>query len=51
MNQVSSSIGDLNKISDSNTLSAQHCLAEVDSVSSQAIEMDSAVAEFQVNKA
>jgi len=51
MNQVSTSIGDLNKISDSNTLSAQHCLAEVDSVSSQAIEMDSAVAEFQVNKA
>ncbi|MEZ9233455.1 methyl-accepting chemotaxis protein [Vibrio amylolyticus] len=46
MNQVSESITELNSISDSNMQSAQQCLAEVDSVSSQAKEMDSGVAEF-----
>ncbi|OIQ22244.1 methyl-accepting chemotaxis protein [uncultured Vibrio sp.] len=46
MNQVSESITELNSISDSNMQSAQQCLSEVDSVSSQAKDMDSAVAEF-----
>lgn len=51
MNQVSDSIVNLNTISENNMQSAQQCLTEVDVVSSQAKEMDIAVAEFQTNKA
>ncbi|MDF9401204.1 methyl-accepting chemotaxis protein [Vibrio sp. 1180_3] len=50
MNQVSESITELNSISDNNMHSAKQCLAEVDIVSKQAHEMDSAVAEFQTEK-
>ncbi|WP_038176503.1 MULTISPECIES: methyl-accepting chemotaxis protein [Vibrio] len=50
MNQVSDSITELNTISESNMTSAQQCLSEVDLVSAQANEMDSAVAEFKTSK-
>lgn len=50
MNHVSESITELNSISDNNMHSAEQCLVEVDMVSSQAQEMDAAVAEFQTNK-
>lgn len=50
MNQVSDSITELNTISEGNMASAQQCLTEVDLVSAQANEMDSAVAEFQTSK-
>lgn len=51
MNQVSDSITELDSISDNNIQSANQCLFEVDRVSDQAKEMDTAVAEFQTNKA
>ncbi|MGR5133756.1 methyl-accepting chemotaxis protein [Vibrio alfacsensis] len=47
MNQVSDSITELNVISETNMQSAQECLQEVDTVSTQAHEMDNAVAEFK----
>lgn len=50
MNHVGESITELNSISDNNMHSAEQCLVEVDMVSSQAQEMDAAVAEFQTNK-
>lgn len=50
MNQVSESITELNGISENNMHSAQECLLEVDNVSAQANDMDSAVAEFKTNK-
>lgn len=50
MNQVSGSITELNTISEGNMTSAQQCLSEVDLVSAQANEMDSAVAEFKTSK-
>ncbi len=50
MNQVSESITELNSISENNMHSAQQCLSEVDLVSAQAKEMDTAVAEFQTSK-
>ncbi|MGF1695183.1 methyl-accepting chemotaxis protein [Vibrio lamellibrachiae] len=50
MNQVSESITELNTISDSNMQSAKQCLSEVDVVSSQAQDMDMAVAEFRTEK-
>lgn len=50
MNQVSESITELNSISDNNMQSAQQCLSEVDMVSSQAKQMDAAVAEFRTSK-
>lgn len=49
MNQVSESITELNSISEGNMQSAQQCLAEVDRVSVQATDMDSAVAEFKTS--
>jgi methyl-accepting chemotaxis protein len=49
MNQVSESITELNSISENNMHSAKQCLAEVDTVSSQAGEMDIAVAEFKTS--
>lgn len=49
MNQVSESITELNSISERNMQSAQQCLAEVDRVSVQATDMDSAVAEFKTS--
>ncbi|KLN63590.1 methyl-accepting chemotaxis protein [Vibrio sp. VPAP30] len=49
MNQVSESITELNSISEGNMGSAQQCLTEVDRVSAQATEMDSAVAEFKTS--
>ncbi|NOH99298.1 methyl-accepting chemotaxis protein [Vibrio sp. 99-70-13A1] len=49
MNQVSESITELNGISDNNMHSAQECLLEVDSVSAQANDMDTAVAEFKTS--
>ncbi|MBR9786526.1 MAG: methyl-accepting chemotaxis protein [Vibrionaceae bacterium] len=51
MNQVSDSIKDLNVISENNMQSAKDCLQEVDSVSAQAHDMDSAVAEFKTRVA
>lgn len=50
MNQVSESITELNTISDNNMHSAQQCLTEVNTVSSQATEMDNAVAVFKTHK-
>lgn len=50
MNQVSESITELNTISDNNMHSAQQCLTEVNTVSSQATEMDNAVAVFKTSK-
>lgn len=50
MNQVSDSITELNTISENNMHSAQQCLTEVDAVSAQSEDMDTAVAEFQTNK-
>ncbi|MDN3611699.1 methyl-accepting chemotaxis protein [Vibrio ostreicida] len=50
MNQVSESIVELNSISEGNMQSAQQCLDEVNNVSSQAKDMDHAVAEFQTSK-
>lgn len=50
MNQVSESITELNTISDNNMHSAQQCLTEVNVVSSQATDMDNAVAVFKTNK-
>ncbi|MGR5415558.1 methyl-accepting chemotaxis protein [Vibrio diabolicus] len=47
MNQVSSSITELNAISENNMQSAQECLHEVNSVSAQAHDMDEAVAQFK----
>ncbi|MGR5236914.1 methyl-accepting chemotaxis protein [Vibrio alfacsensis] len=47
MKQVSDSITELNVISETNMQSAQECLHEVNSVSTQAQEMDNAVAEFK----
>lgn len=49
MNQVSESITELNVISENNMQSAQECLHEVDSVSTQAHDMDEAVAEFKTS--
>lgn len=49
MNQVSESITELNSISEGNMQSAQQCLTEVDRVSVQATDMDSAVAEFKTS--
>jgi methyl-accepting chemotaxis protein len=49
MNQVSESITELNSISEGNMQSAQQCLNEVDRVSAQATDMDSAVAEFKTS--
>ncbi|NVD07858.1 methyl-accepting chemotaxis protein [Vibrio sp. JPW-9-11-11] len=49
MNQVSESITELNSISEGNMSSAQQCLSEVDRVSAQAADMDSAVAEFKTS--
>ncbi|NOH81045.1 methyl-accepting chemotaxis protein [Vibrio sp. RE86] len=49
MNQVSESITELNTISEGNMSSAQQCLNEVDRVSAQATDMDSAVAEFKTS--
>lgn len=50
MNHVSESISELNTISENNMRSAQQCLIEVDTVSSQAHAMDAAVAEFRTNR-
>lgn len=47
MNQVSGSITELQAISDNNIHSAKQCMEEVDGVSSQAHEMDEAVAQFK----
>ncbi|MBG0760045.1 methyl-accepting chemotaxis protein [Vibrio cidicii] len=47
MGQVSDSIAELNTISENNMHSAQECLAEVNTVSSQAKDMDKAVAQFK----
>lgn len=47
MGQVSDSITELNTISENNMHSAQECLAEVNTVSSQAKDMDKAVAQFK----
>jgi methyl-accepting chemotaxis protein len=49
MNQVSDSITELNTISEGNMGSAQQCLNEVDDISVQATDMDSAVAEFKTS--
>ncbi|MEL7290910.1 MAG: methyl-accepting chemotaxis protein [Pseudomonadota bacterium] len=49
MNQVSESITELNTISEGNMSSAKQCLSEVDRVSAQAAEMDSAVAQFKTS--
>ncbi|UPQ89939.1 methyl-accepting chemotaxis protein [Vibrio sinaloensis] len=49
MNQVSESITELNSISEGNMSSAKQCLSEVDRVSAQAAEMDSAVAQFKTS--
>jgi len=49
MNQVSDSITELNTISEGNMGSAQQCLIEVDDISVQATDMDSAVAEFKTS--
>lgn len=50
MNHVSESISELNTISENNMRSAQQCLIEVDTVSSQAHAMDEAVAEFRTTR-
>ncbi|QYO71637.1 methyl-accepting chemotaxis protein [Vibrio cholerae] len=50
MNHVSESISELNIISENNMRSAQQCLTDVDTVSSQAQAMDAAVAEFRTNR-
>ncbi|KJR39104.1 methyl-accepting chemotaxis protein [Vibrio navarrensis] len=50
MGQVSDSITELNTISENNMHSAQECLAEVNTVSSQAKDMDKAVAQFKTRK-
>ncbi|EEW07771.1 methyl-accepting chemotaxis protein [Vibrio mimicus] len=50
MNHVSESISELNTISENNMRSAQQCLTEVDTVSSQAHAMDEAVAEFRTTR-
>lgn len=50
MGQVSDSIAELNTISENNMHSAQECLAEVNTVSSQAKDMDKAVAQFKTRK-
>lgn len=50
MNQVSESITTLQSIANSNTGAAKRCMEEVDSVSSQAHEMDEAVAQFKTQK-
>ncbi|WP_394126251.1 methyl-accepting chemotaxis protein [Vibrio hepatarius] len=50
MNQVSDSITELNTISEGNMGSAQQCLNEVDDISEQATDMDSAVAEFKTSQ-
>ncbi len=47
MNQVSESITHLNDISSSNMSAAEQCLEEVDSVSSQANEMNTTVSTFK----
>ncbi len=47
MNQISDSVNELNMISENNMQSAQECLQEVDSVSTQAHGMDTAVAVFK----
>lgn len=49
MNQVSGSITELNTISTNNMHSAEEVLTEVDSVSTQAKQMDEAVAEFKTS--
>ncbi|WP_104402193.1 methyl-accepting chemotaxis protein [Vibrio penaeicida] len=49
MNQVSGSITELQAISDNNIHSAKQCMEEVDGVSSQAHEMDEAVAQFKTS--
>lgn len=50
MNHVSESISELNIISENNMRSAQQCLTDVDTVSSQSQAMDAAVAEFRTNR-
>ncbi|CCN46874.1 putative Methyl-accepting chemotaxis protein [Vibrio nigripulchritudo MADA3029] len=49
MNQVSESITELQSISDNNIHSAKQCMEEVDGVSSQAHDMDEAVAQFKTS--
>ncbi|MCL9779931.1 methyl-accepting chemotaxis protein [Vibrio sp. S4M6] len=49
VNQVADSITELNSISENNMSSAQACLEEVNSVSTQSQEMDNAVAEFKTS--
>jgi len=49
MTQVGDSITELNTISDNNTVSAKHCLVEVDKVAEQASEMDSEVAQYKTS--
>ncbi|CAH0536561.1 methyl-accepting chemotaxis protein [Vibrio marisflavi] len=49
VNQVADSITELNTISENNMSSAKSCLEEVESVSSQSLEMDKAVAEFRTS--
>ncbi|MBD1559732.1 methyl-accepting chemotaxis protein [Vibrio sp. S9_S30] len=49
MNQVSGSITELQAISDNNIHSAKQCMEEVNGVSSQAHEMDKAVAQFKTS--
>lgn len=49
MHEVSMSIEELNTISSENTIAATNCLAEVDSVSQQAKEMDAAVSQFKTS--
>ncbi|MBA5763239.1 methyl-accepting chemotaxis protein [Vibrio sp. 404] len=49
MAQVGDSITELNTISDSNTVSAKHCLVEVDKVAEQASDMDKEVAQYKTS--